>query len=253
MLNLTTLRRVVFFWIMEEWKIGELEGWKNLPLTFPDLSMSRIVIFANGLLTEPDSLRRQLRPDDLIFCADGGTVHALALGLTPQAIIGDLDSLPDELVSRMEAAGVTIHRHPTNKNETDLELALQLAVAQKPDEILVVTALGGRLDQALANILLLTRPEYAPVRLTLVDGPQSATVLRPHQSMILTGQPGDTLSLIPLTPIVQQVTLSGVEWLLHEAMLTFGSTWSISNAMAVSQANIQIGEGMVLVVHIESA
>lgn len=213
--------------------------------------MSRIVIFANGNLTEPDSLRRRLRPSDRIFCADGGTVHALALGLTPEVIIGDLDSLPPELTAQMEAASVIFQRHPPRKDLTDLELAFQTALAEQVDEVLLVTALGGRLDQMLANIFLLARPEYASARLTLVDGPQLATVLRSHQSLVLTGQPGDTLSLVPLTPTVQQVNLSGVEWPLVEATLSFGSTWSISNTFTTPQATIQIGEGMVLVVHIE--
>ena len=120
--------------------------------------MSRIVIFANGVLNQPDLLRARLRPTDHIFCADGGTRHALALGLTPEAIVGDLDSLPAKIVSQMERAGVTIHRHSVEKDYTDLELALALAVTNKPDEILLVTALGGRLDQMLANLLLLIRP-----------------------------------------------------------------------------------------------
>lgn len=214
--------------------------------------MSRIVIFANGILTEPDRLRRRLRPDDRIFCADGGTVHALTLGLTPQVIIGDLDSLAPDLVTEMAAAGVTIHRHPVRKDQTDLELAFQVAMAERPDEILLVTALGGRLDQMLANILLLTRPEYALARLTLVDGPQSVRVLRSHQAVTLTGQPGDTLSLVPLTPTVEQVNLTGVEWPLAAATLTLGSTWSISNVLAGSEACLQIGEGMLLVVQIEA-
>jgi thiamine pyrophosphokinase len=214
--------------------------------------MSRIVIFANGVLTEPDRLRRRLRSDDRIFCADGGTVHALALGLTPQVIIGDLDSLAPDLVAQMEAAGVAVQRHPVRKDQTDLELAFQVAMAEQPDEILLVTALGGRLDQMLANILLLTRPEYALARLTLVDGPQSVTVLRPHQAVTLTGRPGDTLSLVPLTPTVEQVNLAGVEWPLAEATLTLGSTWSISNVLTAPEACLQIGEGLVLVVQIEA-
>ncbi|MBE7468208.1 MAG: thiamine diphosphokinase [Anaerolineae bacterium] len=221
----------------------------NLPTFQP---MTRIVIFANGNLSEPDKLRRRLRPTDRIFCADGGTVHALALGLTPELIIGDFDSLPPNLMAGMKAAGVNFQRHPARKDQTDLELAFQTAVAEGVDEILLVTALGGRLDQMLANIFLLARPEYASVRLTLVDGSQSATVLGSHQTLTLTGQPGDTLSLVPLTPTVQQVNLSGVEWPLVEATLTFGSTWSISNAFTTPQATVQIGEGMVLVVHIET-
>jgi thiamine pyrophosphokinase len=213
--------------------------------------MARIVIFANGVLTQPDRLRAQLRPADRIFCADGGTRHALALGLTPEVIIGDLDSLEPELVAELETSGVAIQRHPVDKDQTDLELALELAVAGQPDETLLVTALGGRLDQMLANMLLLTRPEYASVKLTLVDGPQWATLLRSDQAETITGQPGDTLSLIPLTPIVTQVTLSGVKWPLEQATLSLGSTWSISNELAGQSANVRIGEGLVLVVRLE--
>jgi thiamine pyrophosphokinase len=86
--------------------------------------MSRIVIFANGLLENPDLLLKRLRPGDRIFCADGGTYHALALGLRPEMIIGDLDSLTAETVAQMEAAGVTLRRYSENKDQTDLELAL---------------------------------------------------------------------------------------------------------------------------------
>lgn len=214
--------------------------------------MRRIVIFANGTLTEPERLRRRLDAHDRIFCADGGTVNALALGLTPEAIIGDLDSLPAELVAQMEAKFVAIHRHPVRKDQTDLELAFQLAIAAQPDEILLVTALGGRLDQMLANIFLLSRPEYASLRVSLVDGSQWATVLRSHRSITITGQPGDILSLISLTPTVSRVNLSGVEWPLHEATLSFGSTYSISNALAAPEAHLQIGEGMLLLLHIEA-
>lgn len=215
--------------------------------------MARIVIFANGVLTQPDRLRAYLRPDDHIFCANGGTRYALALGLTPEAIIGDLDSLEPELVTELETAWVTIHRHPVDKDQTDLELALERAVAEQPDEIVLVTALGGRLDQMLANILLLTQPQYASVKLTLVDGSQWATLLRSHQAETITGQPGDTLSLIPLTPTVTQVTLSGVKWPLEQATLSLGSTWSISNELTGQRANVRIGEGLVLVIRLEHA
>ena len=74
--------------------------------------MSRIVIFANGELNYPEQLKAQLHPADRIFCADGGTLHALALGLTPEIIVGDLDSLPEGIVAQMEAAGVPIRCRP---------------------------------------------------------------------------------------------------------------------------------------------
>jgi thiamine pyrophosphokinase len=164
-------------------------------------------------------------------------------------IIGDLDSVSAETIEQMEKAGVTIRGYPRNKDQTDLELALDMAVAEKPAEILLVTALGGRLDQTLANILLLTRPEYGSTRLTLIDGPQSATLIQDHQRLRIEGEPGDTLSLVPLTPQVTQVTFTGVAWPLNEATLTLGSTWSISNTLEGRQANVEIGKGMALLVH----
>jgi thiamine pyrophosphokinase len=211
--------------------------------------MTRIIIFANGVMGQPALARVHLRPTDRIFCADGGTRRALDLDLTPERIIGDFDSLPAELLGRMEATGVRLYHYPADKAKTDLELALELAIAEKPDEIMLVAALGGRLDQMLANILLLTRPEYASAQLSLVDGLQWATLLRGPGTLALNGQPGDTLSLIPLTPTVRQVNLTGVVWPLTEATLTFGSTLTISNAMRDRQARITIGVGSVLVIH----
>jgi thiamine pyrophosphokinase len=213
--------------------------------------MSRIVIFANGVFNRPDLVWSHLRPADRIFCADGGTHHALTLGLTPECIIGDLDSLSPGLIGQMEAAGVKLCRYPEDKDRTDLELALQLAMAEKPAEILLIAALGGRLDQALANILLLTRPEYTSTQLSLVDGPQWATLLRGPQTISVKGQPGDTLSLVPLTPTVRHVAITGVTWPLSEATLSFGSTFTISNALAEAQATVSIGEGMVLLIHFD--
>ena len=213
--------------------------------------MSRIVIFANGILIEPERLKARLHPDDRIFCADGGTNHALALGLIPEAIIGDLDSLAPAVVKQMEAQGVTIHSYPAAKDETDLELSLRIAVAENPTEIMLVTLLGGRLDQMLANLLLLTHPDYAAVQMTFADGAQSGRLIRAHQTVMVEGQPGDILSLLPLTPTVSNVTFSGVAWPLNQATLSFGSTWSISNSLQNRQATVQIGEGMVFLIHID--
>lgn len=212
--------------------------------------MNRIVVFANGELRQPELLKAQLRAGDRIFCADGGTRHALALGLTPEAIIGDLDSVALEVIERLQARGVRLEQHPPRKDETDLELALNAALAEQPEEIMLVTALGGRLDQMLANVLLLTRSEYASVRLTLADGATRALLIRPDQRVTVMGRPGDTLSLVPLTPEVTGVEFSGVEWPLRQATLTLGSSRSISNRLQGNQASLRIEAGLVLLVHL---
>ena len=106
--------------------------------------MTRIIIFANGILTDPIAeAARWIRPGDFIVAADGGTRHALAAGITPDHVIGDLDSLSSELRATLEAAGTIVHAHPPAKDETDLELALIWAATQSHiAEIVVLGVLG---------------------------------------------------------------------------------------------------------------
>ena len=211
--------------------------------------MPRTIIFANGVLGQPELIRMHLHPSDRIICADGGTRHARALGLTPDVIVGDLDSLDPALRVEMEAAGVRFEIHPARKDETDLELAIRLAIDEGADEIHLVALLGGRLDQSLANMMLLARPDWSAARLRVVAGAEIAWPVRAGQTARIEGRPGDTLSLIPLTPTVTGVTLAGVEWPLDGASLQFGSTLTISNVLAAPRAQLQIKDGIVLVIH----
>ena len=214
--------------------------------------MARIVIFANGELKQSEIVKREIRSTDRIFCANGGTRHALSMGLRPEVIVGDLDSLAADLVSDLTAGGTKLLRYPEDKDQTDLELALGVAVAEKPEEILLVAALGGRLDQMLANILLLTRPEYGSVRLTITEGHQRASLLRGPLNVPINGRAGSTVSVIPLSPVVEQVTLTGVKWPLNDKTLTFGSTLTISNTLTDPRAFIRVGQGQVLLVQLDS-
>lgn len=215
--------------------------------------MSRTIIFANGTLNRPEQLRRHLHPTDRIICADGGTRHALALGLTPDVVIGDLDSLEAAVQAELRAAGVRFESYPVRKDETDLELAIGLAIAEGATAIDLAAVLGGRLDQTLANLMLLTRPEWAAVRLRAIEGDEIAWPGRGGETITIPGRPGDTLSLVPLTPQVTGVTLEGVEWPLHRATLRLGSTLTISNVLSASAARLHLEEGLVLIIQQLSA
>lgn len=211
--------------------------------------MSKTVIFANGLPTDLAATRRHIQATDRIFCADGGTVHALALGLSPDYIVGDLDSLPSPVLSKMQAKGVKIRAYPAKKDKTDLELTLALAIEQGAKTVLLLTALGGRLDQQLGNILLLARPEWGRVRLGLAEGPQITWLMRAPDQLTLSGRPGDTFSLIPLSPEVTGVTLTGLEWPLDEARIPLGSTLTMSNTFAAAVMSVRIRTGLALALH----
>jgi thiamine pyrophosphokinase len=209
----------------------------------------RAVILINGDLPDMAAARRHIRAGDRLICADAGAKHAIAMGLIPDVVVGDLDSLgPAQRVALAEA-GVRFETFPVLKDKTDLELALQLAVAEGATEIDLLAALGGRLDQALANLLLLARPEWAAARVRVIEGNQVAWVMRGGQTTAVNGTIGDTLSLVPLTPEVLGVTLDGVRWPLHDATLHLGETLTISNTMTAPLAHMRMEEGLMFVVH----
>lgn len=215
--------------------------------------MPKSVIMANGTSSNPSDDLSHVDPDDTIICADGGAMHALAMGLTPDLIVGDLDSLPKNILDDMIARGVEIQRHPVKKDRTDLELTLSAAIERGAEEVLILNAFGGRMDQHLANILLLTRPEWRPCRLSLADGAQKAWLLRGPDEIEIFGRPGDALSLVPLSPIVGGVDLIDLEWPTDNITVAMGDTLTISNSLTDARAVVRIKTGVGLVIHISKA
>jgi thiamine pyrophosphokinase len=207
----------------------------------------RAVIFVNGTILDYTQLARWLRPDDYLIAADGGARHCAALGILPAVLVGDLDSITPELLAEYEQAGVAIERHPPRKDETDLELAVRRAVADGATEILLLGALGGRLDQTLANLLLPARKEWT-VPILLADGRQLARVVRGGESVTIRGAEGDTVSVVPMSAEVTGITYTGLEYPLVDATLRLGSTQGVSNRMAGESATIRIASGILLVV-----
>ena len=213
--------------------------------------MSSVAIFANGTITDFERVRAALTGENgvQVIAANGGAHYCAMLQLTPDLVIGDLDSLDEGLRARLAAAGVRIEAYPRDKDRTDLELALRAAVNRNPERILLFGLLGGRLDQTIANLLLLARPEWGPAQLITVEGPDTAYLVRGGDSLEIDGKPGETVSLIPLSPLVRGVTTQGLRWALNEAELSFGSTLGISNELDSVPAVIHTTGGVLLVVH----
>ena len=209
--------------------------------------MQRINIFANGELPGPNKIRELLRPDDFILCADGGTHHALGLNLTPNLVIGDMDSIQKDQWQELQKAGVAVEIFPRDKNETDLELAIDRALGFAPQEIMIVAALGGRLDQTFGNIALLTAPRLSAVDIRLDDGVEEIFFCRDQAE--IHGGGGDIVSLIPWGSPVHDVQTQGLKWPLVRETLFPEKTRGISNEMLGEKATVQISPGILLVIH----
>ncbi|MEZ4623165.1 MAG: thiamine diphosphokinase [Caldilineaceae bacterium] len=214
----------------------------------------RIILFANGQVGDYSALAQLIRPTDYLIAADGGTHHALTLGRTPHAIIGDLDSVDDATLAKLSAQ-VYIERHPPDKNQTDLELALDYALRQTAEQnvsaIWIVGALGGRLDQMLGNIFILAQREW-PLPVILADGAVRAQIVRPEQPLTLAARPGDTISALPLSDTVTGITYTGMRYPLENHTLSLGSTRGISNEVIAEAATVHVTSGKLLIVEMTS-
>ncbi|MBE0409329.1 MAG: thiamine diphosphokinase [Anaerolineales bacterium] len=209
----------------------------------------RAVIFVNGTLAKNRMILDSIQPDDTIIAADGGTQQCIALGLTPDIIVGDLDSLSPGDKKSLEAKGKEFIVHPRMKDYTDLELAINHAVNLGAIDILLIGIMGGRIDQTIANIFLLTRSEWSQVHFSLVTDTEIGRLVRSGENLTIHGKTGDTVSLIPFSPTVEGITTNGLKWSLEEAELELGTTLGISNELSNHTANIQIHNGNLLVVH----
>lgn len=205
----------------------------------------RVIIFANGNLPNLEKARALLRADDFIIAADGGLRHALALGLTPNLIVGDLDSLPEGFDAAAFDGEIALY--PKDKDETDLELAIQQALALTPDATLVLAALGGRMDQTLANIALLSDARLSGFDVRINDGVEEIFLCR--DQVQVAGRGGDIVSLIPWGGEVAGVVTSGLKWALQNETLHPAKTRGVSNEMTADAATVSIRSGLLLIIH----
>jgi thiamine pyrophosphokinase len=214
--------------------------------------LSTAVIFAHGSF-QPPRLGRPWFPDGaVLIAADGGAEHCLALGWTPDVLIGDFDSLAAEIVHDLAERGVEVIRHPVEKDATDLELAIDLAISRGMQDLLILGAVGDRWDQSLASFLLLERYAQATDSMRLLDGPQEAFLIRPGAETALAGRSGDVVSLIPLLGDAAGITTQGLAYPLTDGRLIFGSTRGVSNVVQSPPASVTLTEGVLVCVVIHS-
>jgi thiamine pyrophosphokinase len=188
----------------------------------------------------------ELPAGDMVIAADGGVDRALALGLHVDLAIGDFDSVTPEGLATARAEGARVEPHPSAKDATDLELALDAAIALGPARIVVVGSGGGRLDHLLGSVLLLADERYAAAEIDAYLGDAIVSVIR--GSRMLAGAPGDLLSLLPVHGAAEGVTTEGLEYPLRGEALPPGTSRGVSNVFSASEARITVQRGCLLAV-----
>ena len=207
--------------------------------------MSAALVFAAASLEATSRLRDRLaqlqRP--FVVAADAGAAVALAFGFTPDVLIGDFDSLDAATLEELRKRKVPVEEFPRNKDFTDGQLAIERALRQQPREMYLLGFLGGpRLDQALANVLLLTHVDVPTV---LLDERNEARLLRGSITHEWEPEPTEVVSLIPLTE-ARGVTTEGLRWVLQAETLRVGETRGVSNEPVAAAASVHLENGLLL-------
>lgn len=208
----------------------------------------RILLVGGAKLGE-DFLKHILNADfDAVYAVDGGARHLMQIGLCPTVLLGDFDSLNPEEVEAHRQQGVAIYTFPIEKDWTDMELAIDLAIKEGATSITVVGGTGERLDHTLANISLLYRAETAGVEAILQDHSQMIRLIPPGVTIELQRRNGKEFSLFPLNQEVHGVRAWGVKYPLEDGVLRFGETLGVHNEISARTAHVVGGDAYLVLV-----
>lgn len=213
------------------------------------LSRVRALVVLDGEALGSDAWLAALATGaDVVIAADGGANRLPKGGRRPDLVVGDMDALADDRLRELERAGAQLERHPTEKAETDGELALDAALKRGADEIVVVGAFGGaRLDHMLGNLMLLAHEDYAAIDVSLVTEHATFRSLLGPGILELEGAPGDWVTLEPLSEVASGVATDGLRYPLRHEDLIRGSTRGVSNELTERRGSVEVGHGLLLV------
>ncbi len=193
----------------------------------------------------------------LVVGADGGAIQALRMGLRPDVALGDGDSLAPSDLALLADLGIPFRRVPAEKDESDLELAVRLAVASGAAELVILAALEGpRIEHSLASLTLLALPELAGRRAAFVDERSTIRLLTAGSGtgwMTVSGEPGDYVSLLPWGGDAEGVSTDALRYPLRDEPLTTGPSRGLSNELTGRAARVRVRGGALLVVHTRRA
>ena len=202
----------------------------------------KALIVLGGDPPEEGLIRSEAERADLLIAADRGLAAFDRYGLSPNLLVGDMDSIDSDVLRRWENKVGTL-RLPCVKNQTDGMEALDQAMDRGATEIVLLGAMGGRMDHALGNLMLLVRAARRHVQALIRTADMAALCVRGRCT--LCGACGDTMSLLPLGT-ARDISLSGFYYPLAHGELTSTDSLGISNVVVQDEAWIQVKQGDLL-------
>jgi thiamine pyrophosphokinase len=209
----------------------------------------KAIVVAGGNAAPEDAAL--LSGTELVIAADSGAQWLHSRGVSPDLVIGDMDSIDPGLLERLAAQGVAVERHPVEKDASDVELAMSRAVAAGASDVVIIGALGGeRLDHALANLLLLVDRRWDGIELRVARGATTARAMHGGNRRVLDGAAGDLVTLLPLEGDATGVRTDGLRYPLVGETLQSGRSRGLSNEIERAPASVSLGGGTLLIIEV---
>lgn len=207
----------------------------------------RAVIFAGAGITDYTFVKEYVEKADILICCDGGMHHTRQLGLRPDYIVGDFDSVQPEVLAYYRQQNIPVRQFPAKKDQTDMQLGLALALEKGVDDLILLGGIGDRFDHSLANAHLLLGLLKKGVRARLVNEKNCVELI--DSQLTIHGRIGDLVSTIPLSMQVKGLTLTGFYYPLTNHTLALDDELvAVSNVLAAEEAHICITEGYLFVI-----
>jgi len=203
------------------------------------------LIMANGEYGDTDWYRLRLQNFDYIICADGGTNWANKFEITPNMIVGDMDSIKEEVHIKMENKKVKFNKFSSDKDFTDTYLAMDILYRKGFKDITIWGGTGSRIDHSLANIL--SAASFVNCGVNIQFESPMLTVYFVNYELIIHGNIGDTVSILALGEKACGVSLSGFKYQLEKATLDVYKPIGISNVISDTKSLIKVESGLLSV------
>ncbi len=184
----------------------------------------------------------------MIIAADHGLFAVDQLGITPDYIVGDFDSVPEELLAKYRDSKAPTLTFPREKDKTDTQIAIEHALTHNATSIIIAGATGSRLDHTMANVHLLLLPMERKVDACIVD--RNNKIYLKQESFVIEKQMqhGDYVSLLPFSEVVDGLSLMGFKYPLDRIRLIAGNSLGISNEIVKDIGRVEFTKGILLVI-----
>ena len=210
---------------------------------------NKILIITGGQIKE-EFLSGIIKKEEytMMIAVDYGLAAADKLKLPIDFIVGDFDSVPEGLLDQYKEKSIPINTFPTEKDKTDTQIAIELALKYHPSQLDIVGATGSRLDHVMANIHLLLLPMQLGIPAALLDSGNKIYLKSKSFCINKQSQHGNYVSLLPFSEKVTGLTLKGFKYPLDHIVLSAGSSLGISNEIKEEDAYVEFMDGSLLVI-----